>query len=253
MVQPELVLIVLAALAPAVVAGAVLAAAARPDGRTWIGALVAFAWGAVIATSVASLLNDAAAARLPALAGEPGARVLLPALLAPTIEELAKAAGFLVVGLVARGALGSVRSAIAIGALIGFGFAVAENVGYYLLAAVQGGYDGLGRAVYLRGVVQSANHAVFTATVGVAVGAARPGRSRTGMLALGLAAAVTLHAIWNASVSRAISTVLCNAPVSGGACAPAPDAGDLLLVVPGLEAAFLIPILAVLAWLARRR
>ena len=49
-------------------------------------------------------------------------------------------------------------------------FAVGENATYYLLAAVQGGWEGLGRSVYLRGLVQGGNHAAFTAVVGAAVG-----------------------------------------------------------------------------------
>ena len=254
--QPELMLIVLAALVPALVAGAILARVVRPAGPMWVGALVAFAWGAAVATSVASVLNDLAGRFLPALVGSVRAGVLLPTLVGPTIEELAKAAGFLAIAVIAGPALSGMGGALATGALIGFGFAVAENVGYYTLAAVQGGYDGLGRAIYLRGVVESGNHAAFTAAMGAAVGWVRvhavDGVRRIGVLALGLVAAIALHAVWNGVVSHAVTTVLCNAPPAGGACAPTPDTDDLLLVVPALEAAFLVPIVAVLGWLARR-
>ena len=253
--QPELVLIVLAALVPALVVGFVLIRMARPAGRVWAGALVAFAWGMAVATSVASALNDVAGRLLPPLMGSIAAGVLLPTLVAPTIEEVAKAAGFLAIPIVAGPALGGMRGALATGALIGFGFAVAENVGYYTLAAVQGGYDGLGRAVYLRGIVESGNHAAFTAAMGAAVGWVRmrmlDGVRRIAILAAGLVAAIALHAVWNGVVSHAVTTVLCNAPVSGGACAATPDTDDLFLVVPALEAAFLVPIVLVLRRLAR--
>ena len=250
MLQPELVLIALAALAPAVAAGAILVMVARPAGRAWIGALVAFVWGAVVAALAASALNDVAAARLPPFVSAHW----IPTVVGPVIEELAKAGGFLAVALVAGRAIAGVRGMMAIGALIGLGFAVAENVGYYVLAAVQGGYGGLGRAIYLRGVIQSGNHALFTATLGAALGAAgatRGGR-RVAIGAFGLAAAIALHVVWNAGVSQAITTVLCNAPDGSASCAPAPDASDLLLAVPALEAAFLLPALGVLARLARR-
>ena len=254
--QPELVLIVLAALVPALVAGIVLVRVTRPTGHVWVGALVAFAWGAAVATSVASALNDLAGRLLPGLVGSARTAVLLPALVGPTVEELAKASGFLAIAFVAGPALRGMRGAVATGALIGFGFAVAENVGYYTLAAVQAGYDGLGRAIYLRGVVESGNHAAFTATAGAAVGLVRlrapDGAGRLGILALGLAAAIALHALWNGVVSHAVTTVLCNAPEPGGACASAPDAHDLLVAVPALEAAFLAPIVAALGWLVRR-
>ena len=250
MLQPELVLIVLAAVAPAVAAGTILGVVARPAGRTWIGGLVAFAWGAVVASLAASALNDLAAARLPPAIS---AR-WLPTVIGPMIEELSKAGGFLLVGLAADRALGGVRGRIATGALIGFGFAVAENIGYYVLAAVQGGYEGLGRAIYLRGVIQSGNHAVFTAALGAAIGTADTARAgrRVTIVALGLVTAIALHVVWNAMVSQAIATVLCNAPEGSDACTATPDTTDLLLAVPALEAVFLLPVLGVLVRLARR-
>jgi RsiW-degrading membrane proteinase PrsW (M82 family) len=252
MVQPEILLIVLAAVAPALAAGSILVMAARPSGRAWAGMLVAFLWGAVVATSVASLLHDAVGARLPSLVGAARARFLLPVLIGPTVEELVKAAGFFAVALVAGRTLDTVRAAIVTGAAIGFGFTVAENASYYLLAAVQGGYEGLGRSAYLRGVIQGGNHAVFTAVVGASIGRARARGPRLVRATIGLEAAIGLHAFWNGIVAQAMTTVLCNAPAEGAACAPAPDTSDLLLTLPALEAAFLVPIVAALRWLARR-
>jgi RsiW-degrading membrane proteinase PrsW (M82 family) len=250
LLQPEIGLIVLAAVAPAIAAGAILLLVARPSGREWAGALVAFTWGAVVATSVASVANDAAGARLPELLGVPRATFVTSALVGPAIEELVKAAGFLAVALVAGGVVRTMRGAVATGAAIGFGFAVGENASYYLLAAVQGGWEGLGRSVYLRGIVQGGNHAAFTAVVGAAIGWSS-GRRRPLVVAIGLAVAIALHALWNGVVSHGIFAVLCNAP-DGAACAPSPDPTDLLFAVPAIEAAFLLPILAGLGWLVRR-
>ena len=86
-VQPELVLIVLAALVPALVAGAVLVRVVRPVGPAWVGALVAFAWGTAVATSVASVLNDLAGTLLPTLVGSIRAAVLLPTLVGWALGE----------------------------------------------------------------------------------------------------------------------------------------------------------------------
>jgi len=77
-------------------------------------------------------------------------------------------------------------------------------------------------------------------------------RARVVPLALGLLAAVALHAFWNGVVSDRITTVLCNPPIPGGACGPAPDTTDLLIRVPLLEAAFLLPIAAALVRVVRR-
>lgn len=255
--QPEVALIFVAAMAPAMGLGALVATWAPLGPRALPGAFVAFFWGAVVATTAASWLNDAATATLPELIGSDLAHRLVPALVGPTVEELAKAAGLVVVALFARHLLRDVRAAMTLGALVGFGFAAAENTGYYLLAAVQGGYPSLARAVYLRGIVQGGNHAAFTAVTGAAVALAHRRAAsvagRIGRIALGLGVAIMLHAIWNAIVSSTITDVLCNAPLAGGACAPAPGMDDLVGIVPALEAAFLGPILLVLGRVARSR
>jgi hypothetical protein len=85
MLQPELLLIGLAAIAPALVVAAIAAFVTHPDGRTWAGALVAFLWGALVATLVASRLNDFALAHGPAVVGASRA-TLIPALVGPAIE-----------------------------------------------------------------------------------------------------------------------------------------------------------------------
>jgi hypothetical protein len=122
---------------------------------------------------------------------------------------------------------------------------------------VQSGYPGLGRAIYLRGLVQGGNHAAFTAIVGAAAAlACRTSGRRASQIAVvgaGLVAAIALHVLWNALVSRAITDVLCNAPAAASACAPSPDLRDLLVVVPALETAFLGPILLVLGRVVRPR
>lgn len=255
--QPEFVLIVMAAILPPLGLGVILAVRAPFAGRTIPAAVLAFFWGASVATTVALWLNDAATAALPARIGVAQAHRLVPALVGPTIEELVKAAGVLLVALVARPALRDGRVAATMGALVGLGFAAAENTSYYTLAAVQSGYPGLGRAIYLRGLVQGGNHAAFTAIVGAAVALAwhHPARSgsRIASIVGGLVTAIALHALWNALVSSTISDVLCNAPSAGSTCAAAPDLHDLLVVVPALEMAFLGPILWALTRVVRAR
>jgi RsiW-degrading membrane proteinase PrsW (M82 family) len=255
-VQPEVLLIAAAAIVPPALVAVLVARLLPTTGRSGLAALVAFCWGAAVASAVAAAVNDAAGALGTATFGAARARALLPTLVGPAVEELAKATGFAVVFAAARGALAGTRSPIVIGALLGLGFAAAENVGYYTLAAVQGGQEGLGRAVYLRGLVQSGNHAVFTATAGAGLAWAHAhaasGWRRLETIALGLAVAIGLHAIWNGFVSIEITSRLCNAPASATTCAPVPDPLDLLVVVPALEAAFIIPILAGLALVVRR-
>jgi RsiW-degrading membrane proteinase PrsW (M82 family) len=254
--QSALLLITVAAVVPPALAAALVVRACPPAERSRLATAVAFLWGAAVAATIASPLNDVAGTLLAGGAAQATSRWIVPALAAPAIEELAKASGFAVVGLLAPGVTAGVAGAVATGALLGLGFAATENVGYYTLAAVQGGAAGLARAVYLRGVVQAANHALFTATTGAGIGwaAARASSARARLAAIGLALgiAVSLHGVWNGVVSGAITRRLCDAPAADAACAPAPDAVALVVVVPALEAAFVAPVVVALAWLVRR-
>jgi hypothetical protein len=142
------------------------------------------------------------------------------------------------------------------GTLAGLGFAATENVGYYTLAALQGGTPGLTRALWLRGLLQGLNHAAFTATIGAAIGWAygrgtrRP--ARTGIVLIGLGLAILVHAVWNAVASETITQVLCGAPTPGAACTPAPAPLDLLVTVPVVVATFVGPVVVVLLAIASR-
>jgi RsiW-degrading membrane proteinase PrsW (M82 family) len=254
--QPELLAITVAAVVPPLLAAMLVVRMLRPTERSRLATTIAFMWGAAVAATVASPLNDLAGALVAAAAGGERSRWMLPVIAGPAIEELAKATGFLAVALVAPHVLAGVAGAVATGALIGLGFAATENVGYYVLAGVQGGPGGLVRAVYLRGLVETGNHAAFTATIGAGIGWARvrvrDAPARIATVVLGLGAAVVLHGLWNGVVSGRISTLLCNAPAPDAACAATPDAVDLFVGVPALEAAFLVPVLLALGWLVRR-
>jgi hypothetical protein len=89
-------------------------------------------------------------------------------------------------------------------AMVGLGFAMVENVGYYINAIVtpeRGGIALLGYTFVLRGVVSPLLHPIFTSMtgLGVAYAASRPrgAASAKWALLLGWLAAVTLHATWN--------------------------------------------------------
>jgi RsiW-degrading membrane proteinase PrsW (M82 family) len=254
--QPEVLLLVAAALAPA---GAFTYVAARsmPQARrSWVGACTAFAWGMAIAAPLAALVNDAADTTVAARAGAPTARLIVRGFVGPAVEEVLKAIGLLAIAAVARRMLGTARAGATAGAMIGLGFAAMENITYYTLAAVQAGYGGVLRAVYLRGLVQGAVHPTFTAVVGAAVGAAAhdagPWSRRARWVAAGLAASIAVHATWNALSSVAITRALCNAPAPDAACAAAPDDVDLFLTVPAIVAVTLGPVLGLLAARLRR-
>jgi RsiW-degrading membrane proteinase PrsW (M82 family) len=217
--------------------------------ESWAPLCAAFLWGAAAAAPGAAEVNDA-------LLTTAGLGHAVPTLLGPVVEELAKATALLVVLAVWRGAIDDPLDGIVYGALAGLGFAATENVGYYTLAALQGGAPGLTRALWLRGMLQGLNHAVFTATTGAAVGwaygrvARRP--ARAGVVLLGLGLAVLVHAVWNAVASETITQVLCGAPAPGAACAPDPAPLALLVTVPVVVATFVGPLALVLFAIAIR-
>jgi len=258
--------IVAAALVPALGFAGLVLFVGRRERETWAPVATALLWGGTVAAVAAFTLNEAA---LRAAAEHP-ARVLVPRLVAPIVEELSKASALVVVAFAWRRTLTGVRDGIVYGALAGLGFAATENLGYYTLAAVQGGAPGLARALYIRGVLQGLNHAAFTATTGAAVGAAlgRVGRSHAtgarremgvrdgvgagGIVVAGLALAVAVHAVWNALGSEVLARVLCGAPLPEAPCAPAPHPIDLLVTAPVVVAAVTGPLVVLLLGLALR-
>jgi RsiW-degrading membrane proteinase PrsW (M82 family) len=240
--------IVAAGLIPPAGFAAVVLLLGRRAAIPWSPLLAALLWGASAAALAAQLVNDAA---LQALS-----RQLVTPLVGPLVEEAAKASALLFVVLVWPRILRGAREGIVLGALAGLGFAATENIGYYMLAAVQGGEPGLARALYVRGLLEGLNHAAFSAIVGAAAGHARavaePATRRRATVAAGFGVAVAVHGTWNAVASSAITSLLCNAPADGAACAPAPRPFDLLVSVPMLIAAFIGPLAALLVALALR-
>jgi RsiW-degrading membrane proteinase PrsW (M82 family) len=247
----ESALILAAAVAPPVVIALVVLrlGGGRAVGFADVGA---FLWGALVAPVAATLMNDALGAWATRVLGDATAGWAVPTIVAPLVEECVKGVGVALVLALAPGPTAGVPAGILTGALVGLGFAATENVTYYTLAAVQAGYAGLGRAVYLRGVVQGLNHAAFTAATGAGIAWGRR-RGRTIALGLGgLAVAVVAHAVWNGVTSRVITDALCNAPTPGGACARAPASTDLFVTAPLLVVASIGPLALGLGLFARR-
>jgi RsiW-degrading membrane proteinase PrsW (M82 family) len=164
---------------------------------------LAFAWGAVVATAGALVLQAADQVVL----GTPES--WSAAIVAPVTEELFK--GLFVVLLVwsRRQVIDGVLDGLVYAGLVGVGFAFTENI-LYLGAAYVGGEDagpgGLGSAVgvfVVRGIFSPFAHPLFTAFIGVGVGYAVASRSRSAgrWLApvLGYVVAVAAHAAWNGS------------------------------------------------------
>jgi RsiW-degrading membrane proteinase PrsW (M82 family) len=216
----------------------------------WTAMAAMLAWGAVVAATLAAGLNALLAGWLADALGPSAGRALAPVIVGPVVEEVAKAVALVALLAAWRDRVDGVRDGIVYGALVGIGFAMAENVEYFTLAAVQGGPGGLRRSLYTRALLGALNHAVFSATTGAGIGWARRRPAPAGRLGpalAGLAAAIVEHIVWNRVAAAFIEQRLCGAPFPGGPCRETPAAADLLIAMPAVVAAFLAPVVAALA------
>jgi len=164
----------------------------------------AFGWGAGIAALSALIINtaDLEFVTMPALGASTGEYVAAT-FGAPVVEETMK--GLVLIGLLwrRRDEIDGPTDGVIYAAMVGLGFAMIENVGYYINAIVtpeRGGMALLGYTFVLRGLL-SLLHPIFTSMtgLGVAYAASRPRGSASAKVAvfLGWLAAVVLHGTWN--------------------------------------------------------
>lgn len=189
--------------------------------KPWRHLAFAFAWGACAATLLALaasglllwwLTGDGDAARLTPAA----ASTLELTVVAPVVEETAKAVAVLLLFLHRPRAFDGILAGVAAAGVTATGFAFAENVLYLAAAYAEDrlvgahAVDSATAATFVvRIVLAPLAHPLFTAVVGVAFGlaAALPARRRAWRRALpplGLAAAVGLHSVWNAAVTMSL-------------------------------------------------
>jgi RsiW-degrading membrane proteinase PrsW (M82 family) len=164
--------------------------------------VTALAWGAIVATAAALLLQG-----LDLFVFRPS-QAHAGTVVAPITEELAKGAFIFLLLAYRRAEFDGILDGIVYAGMIGIGFAFTENI-LYLTSAYVGGPDqpgGLDGAVGLfvvRCLFSPFAHPLFTAFTGIGVGVAVTTRSRAVRLLAplgGLALAMTAHGLWNAAL-----------------------------------------------------
>jgi len=161
--------------------------------------LSAFFWGALPAVILAVVAEEVLGIPAGAL-GEMGSELVSSSFFAPMIEELAKGLAVFAIFLLFRREFDGVLDGIIYGATIGFGFAMTENVFYFMSSLDKSGVEGLTFVVLMRAVVFGLNHALFTSVFGAALGYARTARAggqRALVPMLGLLVAMFLHGLHN--------------------------------------------------------
>ncbi len=171
----------------------------EPEPR--INLVLAFAWGAGVAALLAAVINTAGLIYItqPALGNSTG-QYVSATFGAPVVEETLK--GLILIGLLwrRRQELDGPTDGIIYAAMVGLGFAMMENIGYYIGALVRpevGGVKLLGATFVLRGVLSPLAHPIFTSMTGLGVAYAATHRHGKWAVPVGLLAAMVLHGLWN--------------------------------------------------------
>jgi protease PrsW len=171
--------------------------------------LLAFGWGACVATITALLINNTAEAVGDLLLGQGNGDKVSAVVSAPLFEEAAKGAFVLAILLKLRDEFDGVIDGVVYAGLVAAGFAFTENIYYFGRAFAEHGFGdtttgGVVTAFILRGVLAPFTHPLFTCMIGVGIGiAARSTSRQVRILAptAGYLAAVVLHALWNGAAT----------------------------------------------------
>jgi len=167
---------------------------------------VTFLWGAIPAIILSLIVELILGIPVSVLGEGLLTAVVESGGVAPVVEETAKAVALLGLFVFLRHEFDNVLDGIIYGALVGFGFAMTENVLYFLSSLFTGGWGEWGMVVFLRAGVFGLNHAFFTSLTGAALGFARLSRAGWGKWLVppfGLSLAIAFHAVHNIGASLA--------------------------------------------------
>ncbi|MFJ9894297.1 PrsW family intramembrane metalloprotease [Streptomyces sp. NPDC091280] len=184
----------------------------RVDPGPWRNLLFSFAWGACAAALIAIVANSFATRWIATATADPtSADTLGATVIAPIVEESAKAAAVLLVFLFRRRDFTGIVDGMVIAGVTATGFAFTENILYLgtafgtdQLTGDRGFTSVTAATFFVRIVMSPFAHPLFTVLTGIGFGlAARfPDRRhvRRVLAALtGLLLAMGMHAVWNGS------------------------------------------------------
>jgi RsiW-degrading membrane proteinase PrsW (M82 family) len=171
----------------------------EPEPR--LNLVFAFVWGAGVAALFAAVINTAGLLYItqPDL-GRTTGDFVSTTFGAPVVEETLK--GLILIAFLwrRRQELDGPTDGIIYAAMVGLGFAMMENIGYYIDALVRpqvGGVRLLGATFVLRGVLSPFAHPIFTSMTGIGVAYAATHRHGRWAVPVGLLTAMCLHGLWN--------------------------------------------------------
>jgi RsiW-degrading membrane proteinase PrsW (M82 family) len=158
----------------------------------------AFFWGALVAVFVAIILNTIGSIVVAVLTSPQIGEIFGAVISAPIVEESSKGLFLFVLFFWKKDEFDDIVDGIVYAGMIGLGFAMTENIQYYGRAALQG--SALPITLLIRGGFAPYSHPMFTSMTGIGLGWARQTTNsfiKWTAPVVGLALAMTLHAIWN--------------------------------------------------------
>lgn len=164
----------------------------------------AFLWGAIPSIILSLIFNTLLSIPFSLLVEGATAEALSAALIAPPVEETAKGIALLAIFFLWRNEIDSPLDGIIYGAMVGMGFAMVENVFYFVETYNAEGYEAWGINILFRAIIFGLNHALFTSMSGLGIAISRMSKNNlTRFLApiAGWCLAMFLHFAHNASVS----------------------------------------------------
>ncbi|MEU9588119.1 PrsW family intramembrane metalloprotease [Streptomyces sp. NPDC048193] len=186
----------------------------RVDPGPWRNLLFSFPWGACAAALIAIVANSFATRWIATATADPtGADTLGATVIAPVVEESAKAAAVLLVFLFRRRNFTGIVDGVVIAGVTATGFAFTENILYLgtafgtdQLTGDRGIASVTAATFFVRVVLSPFAHPLFTVLTGIGFGVAALSadrrRLRRVLLPLaGLLLAMGMHALWNGSAS----------------------------------------------------
>ncbi|MFF9489965.1 PrsW family intramembrane metalloprotease [Streptomyces sp. NPDC014676] len=184
----------------------------RVEPGPWRNLLFSFAWGACAAALIAIVANSFATRWIATATADPtGADTLGSTVIAPVVEESAKAAAVLLVFLFRRRDFTGLLDGVVIAGVTATGFAFTENILYLgtafgtdRLTGDSGIASVTAATFFVRIVMSPFAHPLFTVLTGIGFGVAALSAERQRVRRVlpplgGLLLAMGVHALWNGS------------------------------------------------------
>ena len=186
----------------------------RVEPGPWHNLLFAFSWGACAAALIAIVANSFATRWIATATADPSSADTLGAtVIAPIVEESAKAAAVLLVFLFRRREFTGILDGVVIAGVTATGFAFTENILYLgtafgtdQLSGDTGVFSVTAATFFVRVIMSPFAHPLFTVLTGIGFGVAalsadRHQVRRVVLPITGLLLAMGMHAMWNGSSS----------------------------------------------------